>query len=424
MGAVRPFLRPGVFCGAVIACLALGASGCNERNAFKPPPPPAVTVAQPEVKDVVEWVEFTGSTKATATVELRSRVKGYLQKVNFTDGAFVQKDDLLFLIERAPFEVELESAKASLAKAEAAIQLAKANLERTTTLTKQQAVSRQQFDIDTSELAIAEANERTARASVAQVQLNLDYTEIRAPMAGRIGRHLVDVGNLILADQTTLAVIESIDPIHAYFSVSEQDLLRFMAMLRDKSLPDPEKTPPELFLALLDEDDYSHVGKLDFRELGIDPGTGTTLRRGIFQNAGLELLPGMFVRIRAALGTPSPRVLVEERAISSDQRGDFVLVVNEKNIVEYRPVKLGQKTEGMRVVIDGLKADEWIIVNGLQRARPQSPVTRELASKPGAQPTPSAASEGSSTAQAEHQSAAPQVAEGNGRTATPVPTRK
>jgi RND family efflux transporter MFP subunit len=358
--------------------LALVA-GCGDRNAFKPPPPPAVTIAQPQTRDIVDWIEFTGSTKATATVELRSRVKGYLQEVRFEDGSHVKHGDLLFVIEKTPFEAELEAAEAALAKAQAATQLAKANLTRTKQLVAERAVSDQQLDVDTAELATAEANERAAGASLIQAKLNLSYTEIRAPMDGRIGRHLVDVGNLVLPDSTLLAVIESIDPIHAYFSVSERDLLRIMDMLRKNLLPDPEKHPPELFLSLADEDNFPHKGVLDFREVGVDPSTGTTLRRALFDNKNSLLLPGMFVRIRGALGKAQPQLVIEERAIGSDQRGNFVLVVNDKNLVEYRPVKLGSSEQGQRVILEGLKANEWIVVNGLQRARPGAPVTPEKA---------------------------------------------
>jgi RND family efflux transporter MFP subunit len=359
----------------------ISLGGCRARNEFQAPPPPTVTVAQPRELPVVEWVEFTGSTKATASVEVRSRVKGYLEQIAFEDGAVVNANDLLFVIDKAPFLAALEAAEANLAKARAATQLADTNLRRTTQLVAERAVSKQQLDVDTAELDTAKANERAALANVTQARLDLGYTEIRAPMKGRIGRHLVDKGNLVLPDQSLLAILESIDPIHAYFSVSERDLLRFMEMLRNKALPDPEKEPPRLFMALGDEGDFSHVGVLDFRQPGIDPGTGTTLRRGIFENESLELLPGMFVRIRAALGDPRPRVLVEERAIGADQRGDFVLVVNDRDLVEYRPVKLGTKSDGMRIVLEGLQANEWIIVNGLQRARPGSPVTREVSTQ-------------------------------------------
>ena len=359
---------------AIAALPLLVAVGCTQRNEFQPPPPPKVTVATPVQRDVTDWIEFTGTTRATATVELRAKVKGYLEQIAFVDGAHVQAGDLLLVIEKAPFEAELEAAKASLSKAQAATQLAAANLARTSELVQKNASSRQQLDVDTAELATARANERAAEASITQAELNLGYTEIRAPISGRIGRHLVDVGNLVLPDQTLLGVIESIDPIHAYFYLSEQDLLKFMGMLRQNQLPDPEKNPPELFLALGNETDFPHKGRLDFREFGLEPGTGTAERRGEFPNPDLALLPGMFVRIRGAVGKPRPRLLVEERALGADQRGDFVLVVGAKNVVEHRPVKLGIHVGEMRVIEQGIAADDAIIVNGLQRARPGAAV--------------------------------------------------
>jgi RND family efflux transporter MFP subunit len=360
---------------ALWGCLSL-LVGCAERNEFKPPPPPAVTVARPVTEAVTDWIEFTGTTKAQSTVELRARVRGYLKQIAFADGASVHRGDLLLVIEKSPFEAELEAAQANLAKAQAATQLAEANLERTTQLLAQNATSRQQLDVDRAQLATAQGNERVARANITQAELNLSYTEIRAPISGRIGRHLVDEGNLILPDQTLLAVIESIDPIQVYFHLSERDLLRFIEMRRSS----PGSDSPggsELFLALANETEFTRRGVVDFRGLGVDSGTGTVLRRAAFANPNLELVPGMFVRLRQAVGAPEAKLLVEERALGADQRGDYVLVVNDKNVVEHRPVKLGIQSPGKRAIESGLKADEWIVVNGLQRARPGAQVTPE-----------------------------------------------
>jgi RND family efflux transporter MFP subunit len=363
---------PAVLIAAGLSVLSF--AGCSDRNTFQPPPPPAVTVDQPVEREVTDWVEFTGTTRAPASVELRSRVRGYLKEIAFEDGSQVQAGDLLFVIDKAPFEAELQAAQANLAKAVAMSQLAQANLARTSDLVERNATTREQLDVDTAELATARAEERAAQAAVTQAELNLSYAEIRAPLSGRIGRHLVDAGNLVLPDQSLLAVIESIDPIHAYFYLSEQDLLRFMDMLRRRQLPDPERNPPELFLALGDEEDYPHRGQLDFRQFGVDPATGTAERRGEFENDDLEIQPGMFVRIRAALGPPQKRVLVQERALGADQRGDFVLVVGADNVVEHRPVKLGIQVDDLRVIEEGLALDERIVTSGLQKARPGSPV--------------------------------------------------
>ena len=356
-----------------LAAASLAAGGCGQRNQFQPPPPPTVTVNRPVERPVEEWIVFTGSTRAEKTVELRARVRGYLERIAFEDGANVKEGDLLFVIEKAPFEAEVAAAKASIERAQAALELAQANLRRTTQLSASNAISKQQLDVDQAELATAEANLSAAKATLTQADLNLGYTEIHAPIHGRIGRHLIDVGNLILPDQTLLAVIESTDPIHAYFSVSERDLMR----LEQLAPAGPNAPSPKLEMALGDEGDFEFEGELDFSQLGIDPGTGTSLRRAVFANPKGTLVPGMFVRVRVRLGKPEPRLLVEQRALGSDQRGDFVLVVNEKNVVEYRPVELGTTTDGMRVIKKGLAPDEWIVVNGLQRARPGAEVKPE-----------------------------------------------
>jgi RND family efflux transporter MFP subunit len=358
-----------------LAVVGLTAAGCGQRNQFQPPPPPTVTVNRPVERPVEEWVVFTGSTRAEKTVELRARVRGYLERIAFQDGASVKEGDLLFVIEKAPFEAEVAAAKASVERASAALELAQANLRRTTQLSASNAISKQQLDVDQAELATAEANLSAAKATLRQADLNLGYTEIRAPIDGRIGRHLIDVGNLVLPDQTLLAVIESTDPIQAYFNVSERDLMRI-----DQLAPaGPSAPSPKLEMALGDAGDFEYEGELDFSQLGIDPGTGTSLRRAVFANPEGTLVPGMFVRVRVRLGKPEPKLLVEQRALGSDQRGDFVLVVNEKNVVEYRPVELGTSADGMRVITKGLAADEWIVVNGLQRARPGAEVKPEKA---------------------------------------------
>lgn len=362
---------------AVLAVVLL--AGCEEQNRFVPPPPPDVTVATPVEREIRDSVEFTGTTRATARVDLRARVNGYLQRIAFEDGQMVQKGDLLFVIDQAPFKAELEAAQARLQQAQASLQLAEANLARTEELFRRNVTTEQELDVQRAERATAAAEVAVAEAAVTQAELQLGYTEIQAPISGRIGRHLVDLGNLVQAEQTLLATIESIDPIHAYFYVSERELLHFMDMLRQNKLPDPDVNPPTLYLGLADEEGFPHKGYLDYREFGVDPSTGTILRRGIFPNPNNTLIPGLFARIYAPIGEPVPRLLVEARAVSSDQRGDFVLVVNEDNTVEYRPVELGISVDGMRVVESGIEPDDRIVVNGLQRARPGSKVDPQLA---------------------------------------------
>jgi RND family efflux transporter MFP subunit len=355
-------------------------AGCAPQNQFVQPPPPQVTVAKPVQREVADALEFTGWTEATEAVALRSRVNGYLHSVDFEDGAMVTKGDLLFVIEQAPFEAALAAADAEVEKAEAALQLAQSEYNRTEPLVARKAITQADLDVASAQLATAKANLAAAEAAVRQSKLDLNYTEIRAPISGRIGRHLVDVGNLVQSETTLLAEIESYDPIYAYFSVNEGDLLRYVrGTVEDGgSLITMEENPPALFLGLADEEGYPREGQFDFSERSIDRETGTAMQRGVFENDDWTLVPGLFVRIKAPVGKPRPRLLVEQRAVSADQRGDYLLVVGKENVVEHRPVKLGMTTGDMRVVEDGVGPDDLIVVNGLQRARPGAPVSPQL----------------------------------------------
>lgn len=359
----------------LVLCLAL--PGCRQPNKFVAPPPPAVTVALPVERSVADTIEFVGTTEPTQIVDLRARVNGYLEKILFDDGAIVKAGAPLFQIEQAPYQSVLDAAQAAQQKAMAALALAQSQYRRMEPLRKNGVVTQEELDVQAAQVETSKADVAAAQAAIKKAQLDLGYTTITAPITGRIGRHMVDIGNLIQSGTTQLAVIQAIDPIYVYFDVSENDLLRFMAMLRNHELPDPEKNPPILHLGLANEQGFPHEGRLDYRELGINAETGTTKRRGIFPNPGSQLLPGMFVRVQASIGDPKPRLLVEDRAVSSDQRGEFLLVVNEKNVVEYRPVALGIHVNDLRVVESGIKATDRVIVNGLQRARPGTTVNPE-----------------------------------------------
>jgi RND family efflux transporter MFP subunit len=357
--------------GFVLVMLLLVAAlcGCDETNVYQPPPPPEVTVAHPIERPIKDSFDFTGTTRAVQRVELRPRVSGHLLQIEFDDGQTVEEGKELFVIDPAPFEAQLHAAEAQLSKARAALQLARANLERTQELFRRKVTTQQELDVQKAEVDTAEAEVDVANAAIEQAKLQLGYSVINAPISGRIGQHLVDVGNLIQVEET-LAVIESTGKIHAYFTVSERDLLRFMEMLRRNEVADPTKQRITLYLGLANETGFPHVGYLDYRELGVDPSTGTVLRRGIFDNENNELIPGLFVRIRATPGEPIERVLIDERAIGSDQTGEFVLVVNGENKVEQRSVKTGVAVDGLRVIEKGLQTSDRVVVNGLQRARP------------------------------------------------------
>jgi RND family efflux transporter MFP subunit len=375
--------RPAFF--ATLAAGALAVLGCQPRNEFVPPPPPAVEVAAPVERPVTDYLEFTGATRPVSTVDLRARVNGYLEAIHFEDGAMVEEGQLLFTIEQAPFKTKLAMAEADRARARAALQLAEGELRRLRTLVSRDAGTAQELDIRLAERESAVAGLAAAEAAVDEAELELAYCEIRAPIAGRIGRHLVDVGNLVQSEQSPLATIERFDPIYVYFTLSEGDLLDLQSGLSpgesapDSPLGDGER---ELELGIGGEEGYPYRGRLDFTDLGVDPGTGTLQLRGVFPNEDRRLLPGLFARVRTAVGSARPRLLVPDRALGTDQRGDYVLVVGEGDIVEYRSVTLGRAVEGLRVVTSGLEGGERVVVNGVQFARPGAPVDPQPADTP------------------------------------------
>lgn len=339
--------------------------GCTSQAPPPKMPDPKVFVANPIEKEFVEKLEFTGNLRATETVQLRARVSGYLEKIHFKDGDDVKKDQLLFTIEQEPFEVALALAKAAHEKAEANLKLAKAEMDRTEPLVARGALSAQERDLKSADMALATADVNSALASIRQAELNLSYTEVRAPISGRIGRHLVDEGNLVESQMTNLTTIENFSPIFAYFGVSESD----MQLIEKANAELDPKSAGMVMLGLSNEGKFPFPGKLDFTQLGVDQGTGTQLRRAWFENSDKKLKPGMFVRIQVALGKERLRVMVPERAVSVDQQGEYLLVVNDKKSVERRDVKLGTSAFGLRVVEEGATTKDVLVVNGLQRAR-------------------------------------------------------
>jgi RND family efflux transporter MFP subunit len=363
-------------CGLLSTVLLGLAVGCAPQAEAPLPPPPTVYVAKPIEKEFVEKLEFTGNLRATETVQLRSRVSGYLEKIHFKDGDDVDKGDLLFTIEQEPFQVALSLAKAAHEKAEANLKLAKAEWDRTEPLVQRGALSIQERDVKTADVALATADVNSALAAIRQAELNLSYTEVRAPIRGRIDRHLVDEGNLVEAQMSMLTTIESFSPIWAYFGVGENDMLlleRAWAQQGDSA------QALKVRLGFTNDGTFPFKGDLDFTQLGVDQSTGTQMRRARFANEDKKLKPGMFVRVQAALGKPRPRIMVPERAVSVDQQGEYLLVVNDKKQVERRDVKLGTEAYGLRVVEEGATLSDVLVVNGLQRARIGAEVQAEEA---------------------------------------------
>lgn len=344
--------------------------GCkSEPPALVSPPPPAVTVSQPVEREVTDYDEYTGRTVAVEEVEVRPRVSGYLVKVNFQEGTEVQKGTLLFQIDPRPLEAELAAAKGQVAQWEAKLARAEADVARYERLLPKGAASQKDLDTAIADRGEARAAIQSARAAVDTVALNLEFARMTAPISGRVGRALVTVGNLVDAT-TLLTTIVSLDPMYAYFDADERTLLRNQQLIREGKRVSAREGHTPVHLGLANEEGFPHQGLIDFVDNRVDPTTGTIRVRGVFSNADRFLTPGLFVRVRLAGSNRYPALLVTDRAIGTDQGQKYLLVVNDKNVVEYRPVQAGRLHDGLRAIQAGLKPDDWVIVNGIQRARP------------------------------------------------------
>lgn len=417
----RPTASAATF--GVLLAGAAALSGCERGNTYVPPPPPEVSVSPPRRQAVTDYLQYTGTTKAIESVDLRARVKGFLKERRFQEGSDVKAGDLLLVIEEEPFQARVEQAQAKLAAAESELKkaqeskqreiataqrtldqalllLAQVEETRQRNLFGRNAASREdldraqanlkknaaQVDADKANLEqveadydtnilTAKANVAEAKAEVRNAEIDLGYCRVYAPISGRISRAFVDVGNLVGDGQATvLATILKEDPIYAYMSVSESDLLRFRKQVREGKRVDYRKEVVPLDLGMLDETGFPHRGRVEYTDPGIDPGTGTIQARGIFPNPDHAIISGLFVRIRVSLETRSDALLVPERAVGNDQGGPYVLVVDSRDTVEHRPVKLGPTIDGMVVIDDNLRPDDRVVVNGLQRARPGAKV--------------------------------------------------
>ncbi len=364
MGGVRRPL-------AIIAlCLCSGfLSGCN-RDAVQAaaPPPPAVTVATPVRMDAELWQDFTGTTAALQTAEIRARVEGYLLEQRFEDSDNVVAGQVLFVIDPSLYQAEVDRTAAELAQREAQLSQAEWDLQQVQQLAARGASTEKEVQDRTTDRALADAAVKSAEAAVQKAELDLGYTEVRSPIAGRIGRNLVDVGNLVGAgERTLLATVMQMDPMHVYFNISERLLMQRLAEVEHDRRQKPEIP---FWVRLAHEEGYPHEGLLDYVDNTVDEATGTLEVRGVVSNDDGLLFPGAFVRVRLSAGIRENAVLVSERALGTDLGGKYVLVVVGDNIVEQRPVTIGPLIDGMRVVEEGLTGDERYIVNGLQRARP------------------------------------------------------
>jgi len=363
---------------ALVFAVGVAVAGCAAEDQAPPAPAaPEVTVATPVQRDVTNFADFTGRTEAIEAVEIRARVPGELRRMEFTPSSPVRQGDLLFIIEPEPYIAAVDIAVANIQMWESELVRAHSDLSRLEQAIQTNAVSEQDVDGARADVQRAEANLAAAQAGLRTAEIDLSYTEVRTPIDGIVSRNLVDLGNLVGAGENTLlTTVVKIQPLYAYFDVSESLLLRLFEERgaglgeRDRS----DDTP--VFLGVDTEEGWPHEGTLDYLDNIVDSSTGTIQSRGVFPNEGGMLLPGLFARIRVPLGVEENAVLVEETAIGTDLGGKFVLVVGDGDIVELRHVELGAlEDDGMRVVRSGLAADERYIINGLQRARPGLPVT-------------------------------------------------
>lgn len=368
----------------------LAVSGCTGDKSDKQAalPPPEVHVSKVVVRDVTDYGEYTGRTDATETVEVRSRVTGYLREVAFRDGDEVKKGDLLFQIDPRPFEAALKNAEGQKLQWQARQARAQADVARYEKLVPTGAATAQDLDKVRADLGEATAAIQSAEAEMDQARLDLEFSRITAPISGQISRALITQGNLVRGNVDLLTTIVTLDPVSVYFNVNERDLLQFRERAKAMSpdgtmLPDLRECKIPLLAGLANDEGYPHSGVINFADNRVDASTGTIQVRGEFNNAKRIFKPGLFARVRVPVKSFSSAILVSDRAIATDQSQKFVYVVDDRNQAQYRAVKLGRlQDDGLRVVTDGLKPGETVIVTGIQRARPGKPVSPKLLDMP------------------------------------------
>jgi RND family efflux transporter MFP subunit len=349
--------------------------GCEEQNTYVAPPPPAVVVTLPVQQTVPDTIEVTGNIQSSNSVDLVARVEGYLDSVDFTDGTFVKKGDLLFVIQPEPYEAQVALQKATVAQQQATLTQANAEYARQQRLITQNATSQADLENWRAQQGSAQAAVEEAQANLELAQINLGYTRIVAPFDGRMGQHLVDPGNLVgNGAATKLATIQQLAPIYVYFTLDEPDVLRVRASMRAKGQTVATMGPVTLGVGLQNETGYPHQATLDFVDSDIDQSTGTLQLRGTIPNQDYEFLPGMFARVQVPVGTLDDALLVPQRALGVDQRGHYVLVVDQNDEVQQRPVQIGPLVQGMQVITQGLSADDRVVTDGIQRAIPGNKV--------------------------------------------------
>jgi RND family efflux transporter MFP subunit len=380
-------IRPNVLKTVAVAlplsiATAIVLSGCKSE-ADTPPPAAAVpvTVAAVLERKVTEWDEFTGRLEAVESVEIRPRVTGYIESVNFAEGSIVKKNDLLFVIDPRPYRAALDQATAELTRAKARAELAHSDAARSEKLLAIKAVSQEEYDERLNAAREADATVAAAKAAVESAQLDLSFTRVTAPITGRISKAAVTAGNLVTGGSgaaTLLTTIVSVDPIYVSFEGDEQVYLKYSELARRGDRQSSRDAANPVQMGLANEQGYPHTGSMVFVDNQIDPHTGTIRARASFSNKDGYFTPGLFARVKLLGHNAYPAVLVDDRAIGTDQSQKFVYVIDDTNKVSYRKVKIGRLTEGLRIVLEGLTPGDKVVVNGMQRIHPGSVVQPEL----------------------------------------------
>jgi RND family efflux transporter MFP subunit len=363
---------------AVVTCAFVGLSAC-EQNSFVPPPAPKVEVAPPVQRAITRYLDATGNTAPIKSVDLVARVQGFLQAINYQDGALVKEGTTLFTIEPETYKLKLEQAQAAEAGAQATVKQAEADFKRQSDLVQRQAVSQATLDSSTSTRDNAQANLQQAQVNTRIAEVNYGYTNVTAPFDGIVSNHLVSIGELVgVASPTQLATIVQFDPIYVNFNVSEQDVQRVRDEARKRGLTSNDIKQLPIEVGLQTETGYPHKGKLDYVSPTVNQSTGTLPVRGLVPNPDRVLLPGFYVRVRVPFDKQETALLVPDTSIGSDQAGRYVLVVNADNVVEQRKVRTGPLDDGLRVIESGLKPDDRVVTAGLLRAIPGQKVDPQL----------------------------------------------
>ncbi len=371
-------LLPGL-CLVLAGCVR-APSGPSEEA------PQPVTVSRPIERDVTDYADFTGRTAAVDSVEVRARIWGYLDKVNFKEGALVKKGDVLFEIDPRTYQATLTQAEGNLASMQARLSRQNADLARAEKLVAQRVVNWEEYDKIAGDRGETAASLAALRGAVQQAKLDLEYTRVLAPISGRISRYVVTPGNLIQSGQngggTLLTTLVSVDPMYAYFDVDEHTVLRVRQLVREGKADSPREVALPVWLGLANEVGFPHQGTINFVDNQVTPATGTMRLRGVFPNQTQVLAPGFFARIRIPIGRPHKALLVSDRALDTDQGQKVLYVVNDKNEVVSRTVRLGALHDGLREITAGLEPGEQVLVNGLQQVRPGVTVEPQLVDMP------------------------------------------